>query len=1037
MSFARNLFSQIAGKGADNVDATRPPVGPSSPSSAGGQTPVPRGSATERRMPRKSLGRRVSFAPQAHVRPVTPNKTVQPETPKFKVPDLHSVRRESGYYDLRLSPGAAIRSEHSDTSYEIDLAPEHHISDASDHDDSTETLRVQAVPPPPPSPPKATAAGGKMTRKRKATRDSIAVFFDSPQRRAQDEEVLPRGSEDCPDDSNYDVEMTDPTRTESFHRPESEDWPGYPEADSSIDDMDVDDMQAQSVEMSMVTDDVTTDDVDDILQHVSPVLDAHMRQQSEIPRRSRLRNLDDTIAGFMKSPAKDAQAGSTSVSNPGMETSSSEDEESAVLHQVRRARTECDDTIAGFFSEKDGDKKRKARLIAADDNDDTIGNFFGGPSVPRQHDSSDDDMEVTSMEITKTAKIMFHRQKIEEDDTTNSAESIQFSATPTQNPAERRRSSLRSATRRASNRSQADPGTPLYRPSPLRKSTPAPTPRATPAKSCLRKVQVQEIESPAPAPRQEGSEEHLLEKVLSPTFAHMHLDDDLMDEPLPMLDESFMTESNTITTVSEFLEAIDIHFEDDLDANPQRDASSYLQTDPDEVDFYLAALLWSSELDTYEFGCKDLQQAVTDVRQDLKLIEAEAAANPPPIFFEAAESDADDLAELQRRMKAINLFARKEAKHEWHTWRNNLVNNLCDYFTFNLEQLRKDERKIQRFGNRYADIQNQIDQALAAKKQELADKRKRYQAEQKAADDHYAALAAKAEEQRIQIAFFKNQIATMKLECEAEQAKQEKLLAEKIELTAAIAQSEHICQDLMVFDPEELASLRDEYKLLTSMFPWRSLHVDAGRHVLVYDDSAQVSLTKAEAGTLIVDLSLMDVKKPLLPLMSQPFQETNPVIVTLGRSKLYQVLKNELPRLGVCQGPRDVSRITTHVAYVWNALQSFAYEVETARRSGYALESLDTISDQQAEKGMSTLAVRTSFVSRKTRTRFFFTVGVSCDPEHRWLRPTVKWTWDAEIVYGSVRQEQIRDVIASAGDATGKLCKILRGLSELARSPPA
>ncbi|KAI8920318.1 Spc7 kinetochore protein-domain-containing protein [Powellomyces hirtus] len=894
-------------------------------------------------------------------------------------------------------------------------------------------------------------------------------------------------------------------------------WPGYPpvneteqDYDFENDDQSVDmslvteDVSTESEQMPRM--DSMSNTPDDQIQSEKPAENANPGPRPRIAH-----VYDDTIAGFF--PREDSveveQHSAAAAAEPEIDQSerildSSDDEEVPIpaefARQVGRADM-YDDTIAGFFatappiSEQNVDggagktsnqtaeaqtpqtkpvapipSQNAGRLFTADENDDTIGMFFKGNDKPGKPavDSSDEDMEVT-MDITKcVGRGILKRPK--QYDTASTVDSM-MSATPTQQSlAHRRRSSLRSASKL----SDASP-----MPSPM--NSPVPPKRRTPLKPKRSKPITEIVSSPAPAvndpPVPTETEEQPFPAPV-PTDAEpqmdvgdnevdadvdeddtafdndMQLEDDLKNANLSMMDESIMEETQSIANVREFLQATAIYFQDNLSTSFRRETNAYLRTDPpEELDFYKAALLWSSELDTYEFGCKELKQYIDDVREDLRHIEAEAEANPPPIFFDVCDGTVQEHNELQRQLKATKSFTRTEAKEDWHIWRSNLLNNLSEYFALNLEHLRKDEKKIQRFAAKFADVQAQVQKANVAKRNQISDTRQRIQDEEKAVRDRLAALDLRQDEQKQQIAQMKVDCEKMRLMCEEEDAKEQALLQEKAALLRSIEGAESVCKDLMVFDPEEMAALRGEYKLLASMFPWTSTQVEADKHVLVYDNIVQVTLEKVAEGAYKVALSIADAKKPLQHLLPTADQETNPVVGAWSRAKIMQVLKVEEEILGVCKGGADMSRITTHVARVWNAVHRLWHEVELARDE-FVVEYVDpsptstpypspspndassTSPPSPPERRLSPLCVATTFFSRPMRTRFTITIGIAATGDASTSTPTVnellslgtKWAWNVEVAYGHVDKKHIDRVIEMVPDAPGMLRDAFRQL---------
>nr|KAJ3422002.1 hypothetical protein HK105_001564 [Polyrhizophydium stewartii] len=144
--------------------------------------------------------------------------------------------------------------------------------------------------------------------------------------------------------------------------------------------------------------------------------------------------------------------------------------------------------------------------------------------------------------------------------------------------------------------------------------------------------------------QQEASEEHngpSAEMAAPRPAAGVADEENLLDEHMSMVESSFYHEAEpaveqTIATLADFLSQTGIEFMDSLKTKLL----------PSVLDYVKSACLYFPELEIYEFGCRELEQYISEGRVGLDEIEAEADANSPLIFFEfekGTQEERDDI----------------------------------------------------------------------------------------------------------------------------------------------------------------------------------------------------------------------------------------------------------------------------------------------------------------------------------------------------------------------------------------------------------
>ncbi|KAI9106004.1 Spc7 kinetochore protein-domain-containing protein [Phlyctochytrium arcticum] len=327
--------------------------------------------------------------------------------------------------------------------------------------------------------------------------------------------------------------------------------------------------------------------------------------------------------------------------------------------------------------------------------------------------------------------------------------------------------------------------------------------------------------------------------------------DDIFDEQLSMVEDSLaedalIEEHNAPGSIAEFLKISNICFADSVDEFERRDPSLYAHAaDAAEADYYKAALLWSSELDIYEYGCKELMNQINGLKGDLQAMDEETKCNTPPIFYDLVESLPSEGRQIKDELSKTASLSSAESRSIWRSWRADIVNNLAEDFQCNLKKLEKDERILTRLAG-----------ALRSQTHPLEARNREF--EQIILDNHTRVEKTIAENKRVSAELAHTRLTNLTKKHDLEQAKSDlqaalqdaKLQAQKLEdqhrsFSQAISRAENICQDLTIFDPEELIHLRGEYQLYRALLPWSTGEASPSTLNLVYKQIVRLKFDRA------------------------------------------------------------------------------------------------------------------------------------------------------------------------------------------------
>ncbi|KAI9005888.1 Spc7 kinetochore protein-domain-containing protein [Gaertneriomyces semiglobifer] len=511
------------------------------------------------------------------------------------------------------------------------------------------------------------------------------------------------------------------------------------------------------------------------------------------------------------------------------------------------------------------DRKRPRMSLAA--SDDTLGRFF--------FPTGSEELGIPDMtqDITRFAG----RILPDTDDTISSEGSAACAATPTQ---PKQRFSVKSEHYGSIPRRRPTPGpkTPAaVMPSISIELTPLATSSAIPESKVEAVEQFERLPNPEsykPGCQAQDAESPLTVKPpknlvsagrsAEVSFADTDGGGDLMNEELSLVDGSFLEESQpqTIKTVQDFLQATGIYFQDALTTSFRRETNAYLRTTepPTEIDYCKAAMMWNSELAAYEMGCRLLYSEIEGIRESLKNIVDEAEESTPLIFYDVSECSPPEHGEITRQLKGTRSFTRAEAKEAWHTWRFSLMDDLAKDFAISMKNLTKDQRALQKLAVRYADAIAFSQKVEAACLEELEARKDELERQRIADEEEAAQLEQLQRDQDQKIADLRKEVANLKEACQVVEERESLRLPERELIKDKIAEAEKICEQLMVFDPEELGALRDEYELLVSLFPLSAVHYSPTECTFSYDQAINITLTKCEGDRYAVELSISTPK---------------------------------------------------------------------------------------------------------------------------------------------------------------------------------
>ncbi|KAJ3283859.1 hypothetical protein HK104_010189, partial [Borealophlyctis nickersoniae] len=507
-------------------------------------------------------------------------------------------------------------------------------------------------------------------------------------------------------------------------------------------------------------------------------------------------------------------------------------------------------------------------------------------------------------------------------------------------------------------------------------------------------------------------------------------DVDLMDEHLSMIEHSFAAEaeleSNGLITLEQFLRAAEVKFEDGFDKISRPHKASYDGTVAvSEIDYVRAAALTIPELKARRATCEGMVEAIAHLREKIVDLDREIAEEPPFLFGEFSLADQTEKKEIMQKLNATKKVSQWEAKEAISTRMLAMFGQSIESRSAYLEALKADLETIKDLSGRLHPLMKQL---IACRNQKRArlDEFQRSLANQKNEEEaKLEGLARDKQELRGKAQALTAEIEQLKTQCEGEQVREQALIRQRDSLTQAIEKAENICKDLVVFDPQDLASLRDETRLLESMFPWRMMSVNANRIMLLYDDVVQIAFSKTEADKFKLQLSLaQDNQAFALNMFARETpQSSRAAVQSIGRTKIGLLLDQVAEDIGLCDSAADIKKVMNRVAHFWNSIRRFHLDVERTRE-----ECTISYDDDAGESGL--LRATGEFFSRKRRAKLSVTV-VGLGNKGRDVYTLSEMKWDAQIHYGNIRAEDVHQIMVATEPGEGRVLRAFRKLKLL------
>ncbi|KAJ3041922.1 hypothetical protein HDV00_008431 [Rhizophlyctis rosea] len=525
-------------------------------------------------------------------------------------------------------------------------------------------------------------------------------------------------------------------------------------------------------------------------------------------------------------------------------------------------------------------------------------------------------------------------------------------------------------------------------------------------------------------PEDEDLDDNLMNEQMSfadtsfaalPDVPRLNECEDQPEEPQQLENEDL--DAAQILTLKDFLDAVSIDFRDELDIAVRRKTDSFNtgnDTQPvSDVTYSKAEYLWFDELATYEFACKDLTQSIESSRKSLLEADAEISDNPPLIFFDFVDGDAEEKERIMDQLRLTKSVSRNQAKQAWYEWKSKIFAELDQRYKQTGPMLERDADYIAKFSKLLQPMEDEVDGCIKDAEGELEELTTTHLRHEQAQKDEILRLQQSQQELSAKHSELAAELARLESLLSEATNKEEQLNVHKISVQQAINIAEDTCKNTIVFDINDLNSLRDESRLLESMLHWHVTTVTTKQFCLNYDNVVQLVMTKVAGGV-----------RPEIQLSydPQPNQGKDQAMIEgMGIQRITAILSAVQAGAGLVSSMEDVPKMTDAVSRVWNSLRMIWKDVKRAEEDVHT-----TFSDSCP---MDDVAVSSTFFCRRSRTKFGVTVDCFGDGGKR-CYPNGKMTWKVDLEYGAASEDAIDEILRTTQPGDGRLVRAFRRLQE-------
>ncbi|EIW69319.1 hypothetical protein TREMEDRAFT_71597 [Tremella mesenterica DSM 1558] len=425
---------------------------------------------------------------------------------------------------------------------------------------------------------------------------------------------------------------------------------------------------------------------------------------------------------------------------------------------------------------------------------------------------------------------------------------------------------------------------------------------------------------------------------------------------------------------------------------------------------YVEAQIHSAFLNMYTWGNNKMREDIRAAALDLQATEELYSLHNPPVIKEYLAAPDHEKAMFESTFKNFKTNTHLKAKEGWYDWKIALMSKIKPDVEEMLLGMKEDDTRLSELCTQTETLLPDLQARAAALREELGKEREMVKAVAECDQEELADFRAAIAEQNIQIAGFTTELSDGQIKLGTLTTKLDELRDKKSELLMAITTARNMCDR---FTRSDVIRLRDEYDSLQHLHQWRIVHLSPSSLELTYDNEINLCFS---AKDFHPDLSSINI-----------------TLIDVGEGKKASSSGITLPYIGHGEkkGPRGRGGISMEGLFevFLNSMESFKKECNTLplliQRIGQLWSSIQRLRSElrlvnlryplsytlSSTSLSPLLQVRTCLVFPAMRSKVEVTFNLTGETVSGWPGSLANVEVDVETVYGSVEAASLKGVM--------------------------
>ncbi|WVQ86169.1 hypothetical protein IAT38_008337 [Cryptococcus sp. DSM 104549] len=253
---------------------------------------------------------------------------------------------------------------------------------------------------------------------------------------------------------------------------------------------------------------------------------------------------------------------------------------------------------------------------------------------------------------------------------------------------------------------------------------------------------------------------------------------------------------------------------------------------------YTEAQVNSIFLNMYTWAANKLRDDIKSGHEELSAVEARCDEDSPPVIQEYLAATDEDRQLFEMTFKSFKTNTHLKAREMWYDWKWQLMDTIRPDVESMLEGMREDNERLSAMNEQAAALLPDLRARQAELQAELAREREVVAEIASCDQEELASYKEGIAEQNVAINGFKAELGDAKTKLAALTAKRDELSASKHESIAAIAHAKSQCDQ---FTRSDAIRLQEEYISIQHLHLWRPTKMLPNRLELEFDNEVALS----------------------------------------------------------------------------------------------------------------------------------------------------------------------------------------------------